>query len=246
MRVTSSSSSLASGRQDPRQAPRQHRLARSGRADEQQVVPPAAAIVQRASCLVLAAHVGQVRVGTRRRRPAPPDLRARQPFRAVRCATTSSEVRAVSALQSTRRAPPPRALPAGTMRLRPVRAVARAAGSTPCNAAQFAGERRVRRAIPALRQRLRIDDTAGGEHTDAIARSKPAADFGRSAGARLTVMRRLGNSRPAHWIAARTRSRLFANGGVAGRPTMVRTGSPGARSTSTVIRRASTPRWRRW
>ncbi len=67
----------------------------------------------------------------------------------------------------------------------------------------------------------------------AIGRSKRPDSFGRSAGARLTVMRRTGNSKPQFCSAARTRSRLSRTS-VSGRPTIENDGRPFARWTSTV------------
>ena len=48
----------------------------------------------------------------------------------------------------------------------------------------------------------------------AIGRSKRPDSFGRSAGARLTVILRTGNSKPAFCSAARTRSRDFLDLGL--------------------------------
>ncbi|MDR8960418.1 hypothetical protein FEP79_02786 [Burkholderia multivorans] len=67
----------------------------------------------------------------------------------------------------------------------------------------------------------------------AIGRSKRPDSFGRSAGARLTVMRRTGNSNPQFCSAARTRSRLSRTSR-SGRPTIENDGNPLARWTSTV------------
>ena len=74
----------------------------------------------------------------------------------------------------------------------------------------------------------------------AIGRSKRPLSFGSSAGARLTVMRRAGNSNRQFTNAARTRS--FASPtSVSGKPTMVKLGKPLARWTSTVTGGASGP-----
>lgn len=73
----------------------------------------------------------------------------------------------------------------------------------------------------------------------AIGKSKRPDSFGRSAGARLTVMRLFdGNSSPLFWIAARTRSRASLTS-TSARPTSVKLGSPLARWTSTVTSAAS-------
>ncbi|CAG2318610.1 hypothetical protein BCCR75501_02939 [Burkholderia sola] len=67
----------------------------------------------------------------------------------------------------------------------------------------------------------------------AIGRSKRPDSFGRSAGARLTVIRRTGNSNPQFCSAARTRSRLSRTSR-SGSPTIENDGNPLARWTSTV------------
>lgn len=67
----------------------------------------------------------------------------------------------------------------------------------------------------------------------AIGRSKRPDSLGRSAGARLTVMRRTGKSKPQFCRAARTRSRLSRTSR-SGRPTIENEGRPLARWTSTV------------
>src|SRR6266700_442288 len=74
----------------------------------------------------------------------------------------------------------------------------------------------------------------------AIGRSNRPLSLGSSAGARLTVMRRAGNSKREFTSAARTRSRLSFTS-VSGRPTMVNEGSPFPRCTSTVTSGASSP-----
>ena len=57
-----------------------------------------------------------------------------------------------------------------------------------------------------------------------MARSKRPPSLGKSAGARLIVMRLVGNSNPALIMALRTRS-LLSLTAVSGRPTMVNAGS---------------------
>ena len=74
----------------------------------------------------------------------------------------------------------------------------------------------------------------------AIGRSKRLESLGSSAGARLTVMRRAGNSKCAWFSAARTRSRASRTS-VSGSPTMWNAGRPGPRCTSTVTSGASIP-----
>ena len=74
----------------------------------------------------------------------------------------------------------------------------------------------------------------------AIARSNRPDSLGRSAGAKLTVMRRAGNSKPVFKRAARTLS-LDSRTSVSGNPTIVNVGSPFAKCTSTVTSGASMP-----
>ncbi len=74
----------------------------------------------------------------------------------------------------------------------------------------------------------------------AIARSWPVPSFGRSAGARFTVIRRDGTSKPELRSAARTRSRASSTA-LPASPTMVSPGRPKATSTSTRTGIPSTP-----
>ena len=75
----------------------------------------------------------------------------------------------------------------------------------------------------------------------AMGKSKRPPSLGRSAGARLRVIRRvLGKSKPALTNALRTRSRLSFTA-VSGRPTSVRPGKPLAKCTSTCTAGASKP-----
>src|SRR5207302_5597791 len=74
----------------------------------------------------------------------------------------------------------------------------------------------------------------------AMGKSNRPLSLGSSAGARLTVIRRAGNSKRELTSAARTRSRLSFTS-VSGRPTMVKEGRPFARCTSTVTSGASNP-----
>src|SRR5450830_1155341 len=74
----------------------------------------------------------------------------------------------------------------------------------------------------------------------AMGRSNRPDSLGKSAGARLTVMRLEGNSKRAFCNAARTRS-LDSFTSVSGKPTMVKEGKPLARWTSTVTCGACMP-----
>ena len=73
-----------------------------------------------------------------------------------------------------------------------------------------------------------------------MGRSKPDPDFGMSAGARLTVMRRGGSAIPLCASAAKTLS-LPSRTAPAGSPTTVKMGSPVWTLTSTVTGCPSTP-----
>ena len=77
-----------------------------------------------------------------------------------------------------------------------------------------------------------------------MGRSKRPLSLGRSAGARLTVMRRAGNSNCAFCSAARTRS-LLSFTSASGRPTMVKAGQAiGDMSFHRNQRRHPCLRWR--
>jgi hypothetical protein len=92
-----------------------------------------------------------------------------------------------------------------------------------------------------------VDLTGGDEpgrcqHPEAIGRSKTAPTLRMSAGERLTVTWRRGNSRPEFRMALCTRSRLSRTL-ASGSPTMVMAGSPPSEtSTSTRTGKASTPK----
>src|SRR5690625_1837756 len=74
----------------------------------------------------------------------------------------------------------------------------------------------------------------------AIGKSKRPPSLGKSAGARLTVIRLLGNSKPHVSRAARTRS-LLSRTAASGKPTIDKDGRPLARCTSTMTDGASIP-----
>ena len=128
---------FAGFRQQSGQARRQQRLAAARRADQQQVVTAGGRDFERAPRMRLAAHVAHVRPAMALRSAVRSPPAASCGLRSA--AQTSSSVRAV--LASTSRASAASApLPSGTMSLRPARAVASAAGSTPSIGAQFAGQ----------------------------------------------------------------------------------------------------------
>ncbi len=78
------------------------------------------------------------------------------------------------------------------------------------------------------------------EHRDAIGRSNPEPSFRSSAGARLTVTRRRGNSSSADAIPLRTRSRASFSA-LSASPTIANAGTPSWMCASTSTRRGSSP-----
>jgi hypothetical protein len=112
-------------------------------------------------------------------------------------------------------------------------------GQRAAHRAQVAGERQFAGEFVGIEPAALIWPEAT-RMPSAMGRSKRPDSLGRSAGARLTVMRRCGNSKPQFWIAARTRSRASLTS-VSGRPTRVKEGKPAARWTSTVTSGAARP-----
>src|SRR5690606_28784811 len=130
-------------------------------------------------------------------------------------------------------------LASGTTSRRPAWAAARAAGSTPSTGRSSP----VRPSSPMNSQPASASRgicPLAARMPSAIGRSKRPPHLGRSAGARLTVMRRAGNSNCAHWIAARTRS-LASRTAASGKPTIDIDGNPPPRWTSTLTAGARTP-----
>ena len=111
------------------------------------------------------------------------------------------------------------------------------------NAAQFAAQRQLAEAF-VLPQPFAADLTRGGQDTQRDRQIETAPSLGRSAGARLMVMRRLGNSKRLLRMAPRTRS-LLSFTAASGRPTMNSPGRPADRCTSTLTGGASIPTWAR-
>ena len=197
-------SSAAAGRQTLRQ----HRLAGARRADQQQAVAAGRGDLQRALGRGLALHVAQVG-------PAARGLR-----RAAAAGPPATAVASGRRLQ--RRAPPAaggrrRACPAPAP-VPPRRALA--VGSTSCAsicrrgaaASASASAPRTGRSSPASdsspansqrRQRAPVDLPAAARMPSAIGRSKRPDSLGRSAGARLTVMRLLCGKREAALLQRR-------------------------------------------
>src|SRR5688572_12401214 len=84
-------------------------------------------------------------------------------------------------------------------------------------------------------------DAAGrGEDAEGVGRSNDAPALRRSAGARLTVTRLCGKSKPEFRMALLTRSRLSLTD-ASGSPTIVKAGRPNETSTSTWTVHASIP-----
>ena len=210
-----------------REPPREHRLARSGRPREQEVVRPRCRELERAARPLLAAHVGEIGHGgvlerarrervergrRSRRGDTRPPRRDAGPGSARLPASAASG--ADSAAQTTRwsparRAPSATASVPATGRTRPSSASSPTAA---CSASRSGGSCRV-----------------AASTASAIGRSKPDPSFRSAAGARLTVIRRFsGQSSEAETTPLRTR--CFA--------------SWQARSASPTIANPGTPSWR--
>ena len=184
----------------------------------------------------LALHVAQVGRGRCRRRGQRPRLRQR------RCVV--ARLQRLHHLQQAvggadvQRADPGRGLRAFTGQHQAARGGRRGARPAPGPARRApAAARRpatARRQIRRPSRRCGSIAPAAARMPSAIGRSKRPDSLGRSAGARLTVMRLLcGKAKPLCSSAARTRSRdSFTS--VSARPTSVKLGRPLARCTSTV------------
>ena len=251
IRVTSIASARVSGGRIEGSRRASIVLPTPGGPDSSRLWPPAAAIVERADRRRVAADVREVgddagRGGSRRlgataggrpragrRPPRPARPRRRRPTR--------------------RRARPRAARSRGTTSpRRPARSVPSATASTP----------RSGRSSPpsdsSPKTAKRSSASAGtwplaASTAAAIARSKPGPALRSDAGARLTVTRRAGNSKPEFRTAARTRSRASRTAAVA-EPDDREARQPGpqvdldgdaagvdARSMAKVVTRASTP-----
>ena len=228
-------------RQDRRQAPRQHRLARARRALEQQVVAAGGGDLERAQRPGVAAYVGEVGrrgVGLATRGPG-----------AARGSAGAAAPRSPRPARAGPRCPRPRS----RRRARP-RAPGRAAGSG--RAGRRAARPRPPRARPGSRAaarsaRARRRWPSGRGRRPRPARSRrgaqrpsrdrsPGPTFFSHAGARLTVIRRAGNSKPWLPMAERTRSRASRTERSAS-PTTLNAGRPGRMSVSTVTGTESSP-----
>ena len=242
MRVTSIASARGQRRQHAGEAPREHRLAGAGRAVHEEVVAAGGGDLDRRDHGVVAAHVatGPARVRPRPRRPAArpeaaPGRHGRPARRRPRRASRPRRPRA-------RRRAPPRVRGAAGRR----GAAARGGGRPRRSPASPRIGRGPRRPARALR-RTRVSATASGDSwslatrtTTASERSKLGPALRRYAGARLTVMRFCGNSKPRLTMAERTRSRASRTA-LSASPTTLNAGRPWRMSASTVTRREVTP-----
>ncbi len=242
MRVTSSASSGSSGGQDRGQTPGEHGLAGAGRTAEQQVVTAGRGRLERPARPREPAHLAEVDVvvarRARRRRERVPVGPRRLPLAAVAQLAEvprGPHVHAVDERRLGRVArghDDPLDAPAGQ------RVDERQHAGNAAAPSRRARARRGRRCPPAT--------SAGSASVAtriprATARSSPAPCLRTAPGARFTVMRCCGHTRPDDSTAARTRSR-DSRTAVSGSPTTVYEGRPGETWTSTVTRWPSTPR----
>ena len=214
---------LGHRRKDPGQTHREHRLPGAGRPEHQQVVAAGGGELECAPRRVLAPHVAQILdrggpggpAGGRGgwRRGLADELRMHL-AEMVRRETGAHRPRAP--LRARRR---PGSRECGPRRAR----AAPRGGSRRCGAT-----RRLRASSPmsscSWSRSWRSCPVAARIPT-AIGRSYRLPSLGSSAGARLTVMRRLGNSNRELMIALRTRS-LLSRTVASGRPTIANLGSP--------------------
>ena len=222
--------------QQPGQPAGQHRLARAGRADQQEVVPAGGRHLERVAGDRLAADVGQVGAGRRRRRrhglgrvgprvqaPERPDHQPEGRHRPHH--VTADQLRLDRA-------------PLGHDDLGRRQGV---------DERQRARHRRAPSRRARARRRTRAPSSApagtcslAASSAAAMARSRPAPTLRRPGGARLTVTRHMGHVSSVERSAARTRSRASRQV-VSGRPTTVKPGRPWDTWTSTRTGRPSTP-----
>ena len=233
-------------RQDAGQAAREHRLARAGRADEEQVVAARGGDLERAPRHLLPAHVGEVaraggRAGVDGAAARGTARRRRSPSLAAQQRDELAEVGAPRGPRSRPRRPPrPRSRGGTTSAAHAARARPRRDGQHAAHGPQRAVERelaheqRVRRAPPAS------STPAAHSMPTAIGTSKAAPSLRRSAGARLTVILRGGSLKPLFSSAPRMRTRPSRTPASAS-PTMWQPGRPTATSTSTSMGAASMP-----
>ena len=237
IRVTSSAPSSLEQRQDPRQTPREHRLAGSGRAGEQQVVTAGRGDLERAPRTLLPAEVAEVGRGRRVVHPALVWRRVcgRRLAPSPQVGDRLGEMRDGYGLDAGQ----------GDLGARLGRAddpvepgPARALGRD--ERAGHGSEAPVERQLADRRVTgQRVAAAAGRDAAStasAIGRSKPEPSLRSPAGARLTVRRVRGHSSSAEAMPLRTRC-LASWQARSARPTIVNDGAPRCRCASTSTRR---------
>ena len=226
-------------RQDAGQPAREHRLARSRRAREQEVVTSSGGDLERTPPSLLPADVGEIRVQTTGRRLAVRRLERRRLALAAQVRGGLGEVAKRHGLDAGKRGLGGRVGRAEEP-LEPA-----LAALLPRRRARRPPAARGRRARARRRQRARRSRSRGiwcdaASTARAIGRSKPEPSLRRPAGARFTVIRCRGHSRPA--AATLERTRCFASWHArSARPTIVKPGRPLSTFASTSTRRASRP-----
>ena len=224
-RVTSIASIGRQRREDRRQAPGEHRLAGAGRAVQVEVVAARGGDLERRDQPVVAADVREVQLRGRlallRRR-----LRRRR-----RLGLAAQEVDRLLEVRGAehRELGDQRGLGA---RRRAGRAAAAGRAARALGDRQRAADRPAARRSATARRRPRSPRRSSGaswppatSSATASGRSKPGPILRRSAGARLTVMRPPGNTKPEFTSAARTRSRASRTA-LSASPTTVNAGRP--------------------
>ena len=228
-------------RQDARQPPGEHRLARAGRACEQQVVLARGGELERSPCALLAAHVGEVGRGngSSARRPAASGSAARarrggtRPPRARwRSRTDSMPASAASA----------RRLGGAEDALEPRAPRAFGDGERAADRPQPTVERELADACVPRRAASGGSCCDAARSASAIGRSKPEPSLRSAAGARLTVIRpaRATRARPRRCRCARAACASWQARSAS--PTIENAGRPSLRGrASTSTRRGSRP-----
>ena len=225
-------------RQDPRQPAPQHRLSRSGRPAEEEIMAARRCQLERAAGAFLAADIGEV---GRRRRTVAVRRQRRLGLQLELAAQVGRGLREVVDRDcgDTRE----RGFPGGVGRAEePLDAESTRAFGDGEHAAD-APEPPVECELPHRRRALQSlpwQLLEAASNASAIGRSKPEPSLRSSAGARLTVMRPVGKLSSAAEIPLLTRSRASWQARSA-RPTMAKPGMPSRTWASTSTRRGSSP-----
>ena len=224
--------------QDPRQARRQHGLARARGAHQEEVVSTGGCDLQRAARHQLTPDVEEI--GLRRARRGPGGAEAATLPRAPHRAATRRRSATLDAGRTRSPATNAASTEAPT-------------GTTTCSASMAATKRRDRRdrrgqtrrgpssptkPVPSTHRAGRTSDATSSPM--AMGRSSPAPVLRTPDGARFTVTRRVGHGSWHDKSAARTRSR-DSRTAASGSPTTVKPGRPADTWTSTDTERPSTP-----